>query len=137
MDYLGYYLPPFKKKSSRQSITERQKFYLFDTAVANYLKKFTYHDMEGEEAGKAFEHYIFLELTAYRHLNEKRDQLFYWRIKEGDEVDFIIQNLAIEAKITTPIDRRHLKGLPKFGREFGHSLHVVSLEPYKREMVVE
>ena len=56
--------------------------------VANYLKRYKYQEMRGTEAGKAFEHYFFLELMAYKNLNEKRDNIYYWRTKEGYEVDF-------------------------------------------------
>ena len=48
--------------------------------------------MIGIDTGKAFEHYIFLELMAYKNLTEKIDNISYWRTKEGYEVDFIIRN---------------------------------------------
>lgn len=81
--YLGYHLYPYRSRTKRQIVTETPKFYLFDTALSNYLRKYTYQEMVGFEAGKAFEHYIFLEFIAYKYLNDKRDELFYWRTKEG------------------------------------------------------
>jgi predicted AAA+ superfamily ATPase len=137
--YLGYFLHPFRKKASRQIIQETPKFYLFDTGIANYLKRYQYREMRGIEAGKAFEHYIFLELTAYHLMKEKREKIYYWRTKEGTEVDFVLNNgeIAIETTISTPIERRDLKGLLLFDKEYKAKLHVVTLEPRKRLMQVD
>lgn len=135
--YLGYFLYPYRSKSKRQSIQETPKFYLFDTGVASYLKRFTFKEMIGSEAGKAFEHYIFLELMAYKLLNNKRDEITYWRTKDGKEVDFIVSNMAFEVKISAPIQKSHLSGLLAFGEEQPHSLHFISLEPSKRIMTID
>jgi uncharacterized protein len=130
--YLGYFLYPYRSRSKRQIITETPKFYLFDTALANYLRKYEYKEMFGIEAGRTFEHYVFLELIAYKYLCEKRDQIFYWRTKEGHEVDFIIQDNAFEVKISKSVDSRHLKGLVEFNKENNFNLHVISCEKKKR-----
>lgn len=130
--YLGYFLYPYRSRSKRQIITDTPKFYLFDTALANYLRKYEYKEMLGIEAGRAFEHYLFLEFTAYKYLCEKRDQIFYWRTKEGYEVDFIIQDNAFEVKISTSIDQKHLKGLLEFNKENDFNLHVICCEKKKR-----
>jgi predicted AAA+ superfamily ATPase len=134
--YLGYFLYPYRTISKRQTIQETPKFYLFDTGVATYLRRFEFKEMVGPEAGKAFEHYIFLELMAYKLLTNKRDEITYWRTKEGKEVDFIVSNMAFEVKISTPIKKSQLSGLLAFGEEQPHSLHVISLEPRKRIMTV-
>lgn len=130
--YLGYFLYPYRSRSKRQIITETPKFYLFDTALVNYLRRYEYKEMLGTEAGRAFEHYVFLELTAYKYLCEKRDQIFYWRTKEGYEVDFIIQDNAFEVKISTSINNKHLKGLLEFNKENNFNLHVICCEMKKR-----
>jgi len=84
---------------------------IFDTGRANYLKRYQYREMRGVDAEKAFEHYVFLELIAYHLMKEKREKLYYWRTKDGIEVDFVLQDgqIAIEGKILAPIDRRDLK----------------------------
>ncbi|WP_032114149.1 ATP-binding protein [Candidatus Paracaedibacter symbiosus] len=138
--YLGYFLHPFSKKVSRQIIKETPKFYLMDTGLSHYLKRYNFVDFKGSEAGKAFEHYIFLELIAHKMLNDLDHSLNFWRTKDGvHEVDFVLQEgqVAIECKISSPIERRDLKGLVLFGHEYGAKLHVVSLEPRKRIMRVE
>ena len=135
--YLGYYIYPYNKRSKRQVISNMPKFYLFDTGIANYLRRYEYQEMVGEETGRAFEHYILLELMAYKLLSDLRDDIYFWRTKEGYEVDFILQNHAFEVKISTPIQKSHLKGLLEFSKEHPHNLHVISLEPRKRVMRIE
>lgn len=135
--YLGYQLYPFRSKSKRQIITESSKFYFFDTGLANYLRRYTYTNMSGVEAGKSFEHYIFLELMAYKNLCEKRDQIFYWRTKEGYEVDFIVQEQAFEVKLSNSINKSHLKGLIEFEDSHSFKLNVICLEPKKRITIVD
>lgn len=135
--YLGYFLYPYRSQSKRQTVQETPKFYLFDTGVASYLRRYQYKEMIGPEAGKAFEHYIFLELMAYKLLNNKRDEITYWRTKEGKEVDFLIPGMAIEVKISTPIQKSDLRGLLAFSEEHTHSLNVISHEPRKRIMNID
>ena len=134
--YLGYHLYPYRKKVKRQIITETPKFYLFDTGVANYLKKFKFDYMRGTDAGKAFEHYVFLELIAYKNITEKRDNINYWRTKEGYEVDFIFQDKAFEIKITDSANKQHFRGLLQFGKEHDLALNLVCLESKKRVTTV-
>jgi uncharacterized protein len=135
--YLGYFVYPYQEKIKRQTIQETPRFYLFDTGLANYLKKYKWQEMRGVDAGRAFEHYLFLELTAYKLLTEKRDLISYWRTKEGDEVDFIIQKNAIEIKMSSSIDKRHLKGLLTFNKYHKFNLHIVCLEKEKRKVKIE
>lgn len=138
--YLGYFLQPFTKRASREVIRQTPKFYLFDTGVAHHLKKYQFTDFKGSDAGKAFEHYVFLELTAHKLLNDLNHSINFWRTQDGAyEVDFVLHDgkVAIECKISTPITKRDLKGLVIFGKEYGAKLHLVTLEPRKRLMKVD
>jgi predicted AAA+ superfamily ATPase len=130
--YLGYHLYPFRKRVKRQIITETPKFYLFDIGIANHLLRYKFNGMVGTVAGKMFEHYVFLELMAYKNLNEKQDGLSYWRTKEGYEVDFILQDQAFEVKMTNNITSQHIKGLLQFKQEHNFKLHLICLETVKR-----
>ena len=135
--YLGYYLYPYRSRSKRQIISETPKFYLFDTGLVNYLRRYEFKEMTGIEAGRAFEHYLFLEFTAYKYLCDKRDQLFYWRTKEGHEVDLIVQDNAFEIKISSSIQKNHLKGLLELSKEHDFKLNVICLENKKRIVIIE
>lgn len=116
---LGYYVYPFAKKVKRDIITATPKFYLFDVGVANYIAKQELTALKGAASGKSFEHYIFMELTAYIGLSRKRSEIRYWRTKTGLEVDFILGDAksAIEVKISEQVHQQDLKGLIAFCEE--------------------
>lgn len=116
---LGYYLPPYTRRVSRDILLQTQKFYLFDVGIANYLANKSINALKGAEAGKAFEHFIFMELIAYKNMHDKRFEMTYWRTKTGYEVDFILGDalMAIEVKISECVQRADLKGLMAFCEE--------------------
>lgn len=116
---LGYFLFPYRKKIKRDIISKTPKFYLFDVGVANYLAKRRVIELRGTEAGKAFEHFIFMELIAYSGLNKKRTEMTYWRSKTNLEVDFIIGSgeIAIEVKISRSVHKQEIGGLIAFCEE--------------------
>lgn len=117
---LGYFLPPYHQKGGRDTISQRNKFYLFDVGVAGHLCQRQLVDLQGAAAGQAFEHYIFMELVAYRSLMEKEFELGFWRTEHGLEVDFIIGQgeVAIEVKISNAVRSEHLKGLRAFVADY-------------------
>lgn len=96
--YLGFRLAPWKKSKNRRMITT-EKFYLFDVGVANYLSR-RQPLIGSPEFGKAFEHYILMELKAYQAYRNPDLPITFWRTSTGREVDFIIgeKELAIEIK---------------------------------------
>ena len=95
---LGFRLAPWVK-SRRRRLIETEKFYLFDVGVSNYLSRRTPR-AGTPEFGKAFEHYLLLELKAYQaYVNPELD-IHYWRTSTGSEVDFLLGDMrvAIEVK---------------------------------------
>ena len=100
--WLGYFIYPYNKKKKRDLIMTTPKFYLFDVGIANYLAQQALTGLQGAIAGKSFEHFLLMELIAFRSLNRKKFPLTYWRTKTGLEVDFILGNadVAIEVKIS-------------------------------------
>jgi len=116
---LGYYVYPYTKKNKRDLIIATPKFYLFDVGVANYLAQQSIIALQGTLAGKSFEHYIFMELTAYLGLHMLRHKIRYWRTKTGLEVDFILGDaeIAIEVKISHQVHTQDIKGLIAFCEE--------------------
>lgn len=109
-------IEPFKKRQSRQVITKAVKYYLFDVGVAGCLTKRYLTEEKGIEFGKAFEHFILMEITAYRSYRRRDFSINFWRTKSGLEVDFVIEDgrVAIEVKGKDNIDTRDLKGLNAF-----------------------
>lgn len=96
--YLGFRIHPWKKSKKRRMILT-EKFYLFDVGVANYLAR-RRPKIGSSEFGKAFEHYILMELKAYQAYRNPDLSISFWRTSTGREVDFIMgdKELAIEIK---------------------------------------
>lgn len=136
---LGSYIYPFRKKIKRSLITAAPKFYLFDVGIANYLARQNIPALQGTAAGKAFEHFIFMELTAYIGITRKRIDITYWRSKSGLEVDFILgqAEFAIEVKISSTVHKEDLKGLLAFCEEHPSTKPiVVSQDSLPRKLIV-
>ena len=119
---VGYLVEPFYKKIGRDIISSMPKFYFFDVGLANYITQNTISIAQGSSAGKALEHYIFLELHAYINLMRSDYKISYWRTKTGIEVDFIahFRNgiiVPIEVKISNNIHKTELKNLKIFMSE--------------------
>ncbi len=116
---IGYFIPPYSKRVKRDVIVSKPKFYFFDIGVANRLAKWECEALMGPSAGRSFEHFILLELMAYKKIMDHDFNIQYWRTHEGHEVDFILGDakIAIEVKLTDQIDKRDLKGLNIFLEE--------------------
>lgn len=108
---LGFRLQAWKKTIDRRLI-ETEKFYLFDVGLANYLLQ-RQPTPGTPEFGKSFEHFILLELVAYKAYKNPELLLHYWRTSTGLEVDFILgdMDVAIEVKSSSKIDERDTKNL--------------------------
>ncbi|MFZ2054640.1 MAG: AAA family ATPase [Candidatus Aminicenantales bacterium] len=117
---LGRMVEPFKKKKSRQIITKTPKFYLFDVGVAGSLVKRHLSEERGETFGRAFEHFIFMEIAAHASYKGLHYPIAYWRTKSGLEVDFILGEgeVSIEVKGQRRIENRDLRPLAAFMEEY-------------------
>jgi len=117
---LGVFIDPFTKKSGRQIIMSTPKFYLFDVGIAGHLLKREILEERGDVFGRAFEHFILMELLAYRSYSEKDFKITYWRTKDGTEVDFVLDEgkIAIEVKGGRNIDSSSLRPLRVFSEEY-------------------
>lgn len=108
---LGFRLQPWRKAFNRRLI-DTEKFYLFDVGLSNYLaqRKPKYGTAE---FGKSFEHYILLELIAYKAYRNPELLLHYWRTSTGREVDFILGDMevAIEIKTSKRVHETDVKAL--------------------------
>lgn len=108
---LGFRLQPWRKSKNRRLI-ETEKFYLFDIGLANYLA--SRQPKQGTpEFGKSFEHFILLELMAYKAYKNPELELTYWRTSNGKEVDFILGNMrvAIEIKSSKRVQESDTRSL--------------------------
>ena len=110
--------------------------YFADVGVVNRLARRGELLPGSELYGKAFENWVFHELSAFVSYAEADARLSYWRLPSGIEVDFLLGDIevAIEAKASARINRSHLRGLRTLADEHPDVRHrvVVSLEPRAR-----
>lgn len=109
---LGRWLPAYTKRPKRRVIAA-PKFYFGDVGVVNHLARRGDLRAGSELYGKAFENWVFHEMSAHNSYSDAFAKISYWRLASGIEVDFIVNDmqLAIEAKATAKVTSDHLKGL--------------------------
>jgi len=109
---LGRWLSAFTRRPKRRVIAA-PKFYFADVGVVNHLARRGELHPGSELYGKAFENWVFHELMAHNSYSNAFATLSYWRLANGTEVDFIVNDmeLAIEAKATAKVTADHLRGL--------------------------
>lgn len=133
---IGRWLPAFSARPKRRVIGA-PKFYFFDVGVVNDLARRGRLEPGGELYGKAFESWVFHELSAANAYGEDDRRLCYWRLASGLEVDFVADDLsfAIEAKATKKVTVDHLRGLRELVKDHSRVRRriVVSLEPRRRK----
>lgn len=119
---LGVFVEPFSRRRSRAVITRAPKFYLFDVGVAGHLAGRRIERPAGAEFGRAFEHFLLMELLAYRAYRERDFPVRYWRTKSGLECDFVLGAdgaVVIEAKGGGRVRPSELAGIRAYVNEHG------------------
>ena len=116
---LGRRVEPYSRRQGRDVITKAAKFYVFDVGVAGAIAKRSIEEPRGEAFGKAFEHFILMELTAHASYSELGYEINFWRTRQGVEVDFILGGgqVAIEVKGASRIENRDCRSLHAFAAE--------------------
>ncbi len=131
---LARWLPRWQRRAKRR-LSGAPKLYFDDVGIVNRLARRGELERGSDVYGKAFENWVFHELSAFISYRDLDEQLAYWRLPSGIEVDFVIgdMRLAIEAKSTANATRKHLKGLRTLAEEHpGVRRMVVCLEPRPR-----
>ena len=117
---LGVFVEPFGRRRSRAVLVRAPKFYLFDVGVAGHLSGRRLDRAAGPAFGQALEHYVLMEILAFRSYRERDVPVRYWRTKSGLEVDFVLgrdAEVAVEVKGTRRVRPDDLKGIRAFREE--------------------
>lgn len=134
---LGRMVRPFTKKTSRQILTKASKFYVFDVGVAGALTRRRINEERGPLFGRAFEHFILMELWAHSSYRDLNYPVRFWRTKSGREIEFILGDgdAAVEVKGARQIDPRELGSMNAFVDEYapGKAI-IVTNEPEERRI---
>ncbi|MCY4573031.1 MAG: DUF4143 domain-containing protein [Gemmatimonadetes bacterium] len=87
---VGVLVEPFGRRRSRAVVTRAPKFYLFDVGVAGHLTGTRSERAAGEDFGGALEHFILMEIRAYRSYSGRDFPVRFWRTRSGPECDFVL-----------------------------------------------
>lgn len=133
---LAVRVEPFKKRQSRQVIMKASKYYMFDVGIAGYMTKRRLTEMKGSEFGRAFEHFLLMEIIAYRSYTNKDFTVNFWRTKSGLEVDFVLGmgEIAIEAKGSAKIDGKDMNGLKAFAGDCSSKRNIIVCNEKRKRM---
>lgn len=122
---VGYLIYPFHRHTGRQSISAAPKFYLFDVGVAGQVCGRTLTAAGGAEFGRAFEHFLLLEIIAARSYREMDYPIEFWRTKSGLEVDFVLDRGAVAVEAKARVRSGDLRPIRAFVEEFAPRRAVV------------
>lgn len=132
---IGRQLPAFRKTKKRRLVTS-PKFYFFDLSPVIHLSRRGEVVPGSELFGRAFEHFMWMEIVAHSSYSELFYPITYWRTSSGFEVDFVLgdSEISIEVKSTDSANTTHLKGLRRFKEEYTVRRSIlVSLDPKPRK----
>ena len=118
---IAVHLPVFTRKAKRKLISH-QKFYYFDAGVFRAIRPMGPLDSEAEIDGPAVETLVLQELRAVNDYLECGYQIYFWRTKNGLEVDFVLYGanglIAIEVKRSPHVHSKNLRGLKEFKKDY-------------------
>jgi predicted AAA+ superfamily ATPase len=121
---LAFRVPIFQKRAKRH-LAAHPKFYYFDAGVFRSLRPAGPLDSPQEIDGAVLEGLVSQHLRAWIAYRGRRDSLYYWRTKSGNEVDFIVYGKdsfhAIEVKNTAKISTKMLNGLSAFREDYSQA----------------
>ena len=114
--FLIYLLPSFHKNFSKR-LVKSPKLYFYDSGlVCSLLKIETAAQLRTHYLkGAIFEGYVITEMLKYRYHHGLEPHVYYWKEKNGNEVDCIIeqasQTLTVEIKSAMTINNDFFKGV--------------------------
>jgi uncharacterized protein len=110
-------LPVFTRRA-RRKLTTHPKFYFFDAGVFRTLRPRGPLDSSDEIDGPALETLVMQTLRAENDNHDLGYELFFWRLHDGTEVDFVLYGErglhALEVKRSARFSEADLKALQLF-----------------------
>lgn len=114
--FVAFRLQPFYNNLGKR-LLQMPKFYFYDTGVCCSLL-----EIENETQllrhplyGALFENAVAVELMKERYNNGQRSNIFYWRDRTGNEIDFLLDQsdevVPLEVKASSTFTDEFLKGI--------------------------
>ena len=115
---LGRFVSAFIRRARRRVIGV-PRFYFFDVGIVGALTRRGSVEPGSELWGRAFEHYLFMELQAHSDYRGGRYAISYWRTTSQFEVDFVLGDGAVAVEVKSALFARDhdLRGLRAFRDE--------------------
>jgi predicted AAA+ superfamily ATPase len=118
---IAFRVPIFRKRAKRH-LSIHPKFYYFDAGVFRAIRPAGPLDAPDEIDGAALEGMVAQHLRAWIAYGDDRANLFFWRTKSGNEVDFVVYGpdvfCAIEVKNTAKLRPQALSGIISFKEDY-------------------
>lgn len=116
VSYIIVRIPPYAVNRTKQ-LVKSPKLYWGDCGLALHLSA------RGDPSGEHLENLVLSDLLAWRDARDRRADIFHWRTRTGEEVDFVIEAgerlLPIEVKATARPGAGDVGGLRAFRAEYG------------------
>ena len=118
---LGFRLPVFARRAKR-ILSKHAKFYFFDSGVFRSLRAMGALDRPEEAEGGALEGLVAQHLRAWTAYRDQGEQVYFWRTKSGNKVDFVVYGketfAAIEVKNAKRVASRDTRALREFAQDY-------------------
>jgi predicted AAA+ superfamily ATPase len=117
---------PGWSESVRRQLLQSPRYYFFDCGVLNAINGYLRIEMRGGGFiyGNLFKTFVVNQLIAANHFSTLGLRFFYWRDKEGKEVDLILARnqfeplLAVEIKSSSMPQPEDCPGFRPFSEEY-------------------
>lgn len=88
-----FYLHSYSNNVLKRTV-KAPKLYFYDTGLVCYLTKWSSPEvtMNGAMSGALFENYVISEIVKSYHCNAKMPYVYYYRDKDGKEIDLLIES---------------------------------------------
>lgn len=134
---LAFRLPVFTRRATRAT-AHHPKFYLADTGIFRALRPAGPVDAPHEADGQALEGLVAQQLRAWLDYRRRRNDLFFWRARNGYEVDFVMYGedgfTALKVKNAARVTSADLRGLRSFHKEYPQAAMVLLYRGSERFM---
>ncbi len=126
---IGFFLSPYDK-SIRKQQSQKAKFYFFDIGVTRALQNQVTLPVTTQlnSYGDLFEQFVILEFIKLNDYLEKHFKFYYFRSKDGTEIDLIIERPGMADALV------EIKSKDYFSVDDANSLNLVKDSFKKREM---
>ncbi len=128
---LGFFLEPFHN-SFRKRLTEKPKFYFFDTGVVRSLSRRLSIPIAPQTSayGESFEHFILLEFIRLSSYFQPENRFSFIRTTSDVEVDLVVERpgkktLCVKIKSTNSIDEKDIGPFIRLTKDIENSEAIV------------